>query len=85
MSQVLYSLSNKLAFLWLETKTSSIQTVHDLLQVGKMIFKSSAEHQYVVNVDHADLSRQPGQNSLHQSLKRRWCIAESEWHHIELV
>ena len=51
MSQVLYSLS--LALLWLETKTSSIQMVHNLLQVRKMIFKSLAEHQYIVDVDQA--------------------------------
>ena len=85
MSQVLHSFSNKLALLWLEMKTSLIQTVHDLLQVRKVIFKSSAEHYYIVNVDHADLSRQPSQNCLHQSLKRHWCITESEWHHMELV
>ena len=85
MPQVLYSLSNKLALLWLETKTSSIQTVHDLLQVRKVIFKSSYEHQYIVDVVHADLLCQPSQNCLHQSLKCRWCIKEFEQHHIELV
>ena len=85
MSQVLYSLSKKLALLWPEMKTSSIQTVHDLLQVRKVFFKSSAECQYIVDIDHAYPSRQPSQNRLHQSLKCRWCITVSEWHHIELV
>lgn len=77
MPQVLYPLSNKLALLWPETKTSSIQMVHDLLQVRKVIFKSSDEHQYIVDVVHADLLCQPSQNCLERMALPDCCCSRS--------
>ncbi|KRX12749.1 hypothetical protein T07_11835 [Trichinella nelsoni] len=84
VAQVVYALSHQLALLRLDLQSHGLQAGQHPFQAFQVLLLCLPEDDNIVEIDEARFPRQPPQRFLHQTLKRRRGVAESERHDAEL-
>ncbi|KRX71153.1 hypothetical protein T06_13677 [Trichinella sp. T6] len=84
VAQVAYALPHQLALLRLDLQSHGLQAEQHPFQAFQVLLLCLPEDDNIVEIEEAYFPPQSPQRFLHQTLKRRRGVAESERHHAEL-
>ena len=61
------------------------KALEDGTQVAEVFLESTTQYDHVIYIDETLPPLETGDHKIHQPLESCWCIAQSKWHHAELV